>query len=373
MSIPFPNPIYVTKTTLPPLANYTNQLADIWANNWVTNNGPKTKELSRRLEEYLGVPNCAVVNNGTIALQIAIRALGLSGSVITTPFSYVATTNALLWEGIAPLFVDVEPDTFTLDPALVEAAIRPDTTGILATHVYGYPCHHAALQDIANRHGLKLIYDAAHAFGVEFKGESIIQWGDASTLSFHATKVFHTIEGGGIVTSDDRTHLTVDRMRAFGHVGRDYYEMGINGKNCELHSAMGLLNLDLFKANVAARRRISERYVELLAEAEVRVLTPTDYVGLTYNYGYLPIIFDSYEARERVVAYLNEHNVFPRRYFEPSLNTLPFLADKLRVACPVSERAARTVLCLPLYPDLPPDHVTRIAELVRQSLKTVPA
>ena len=370
MTSPFNQPIHVTKTTLPPLAEYTNQLADVWANNWVTNNGPKTKELSRRLEDYLGVPNCAVVNNGTIALQIAIRALGLSGSVITTPFSYVATTNALLWEGIDPIFTDIEPETFTLDPTLVEAAIRPDTTGILATHVYGYPCQHSALQDIADRHGLKLIYDAAHAFGIEVEGESILQWGDASTLSFHATKVFHTIEGGGIVTADAATTLTVDRMRAFGHVGRDYYEMGINGKNCEFHSAMGLLNLDLFEAKVAARRRISERYAELLAEAEVRVLTPTDYDGLTYNYGYLPTIFDNYEARERVVSYLNDHNVFPRRYFEPSLNSLPFLADDLRVACPVSERAARTVLCLPLYPDLPLDHVTRIADLVVTALKT---
>ena len=363
------SPIYVSRPALPPRANYQQYLDRIWGNRRVTNNGPLCRELELRLAERFASPHLSFVTNGTVALQLMLRANALTGGVITTPFSYVATTNALLWEGLRPDFVDIEPHTFCLDPELVEAAIRPDTTAILATHVYGFPCQHERLGEIARRHGLQLFYDAAHAFDVRLNGEAIVGWGDASTLSFHATKVFHTGEGGAVVCSNAEALLTLNRQRAFGHEGRDYLTVGINGKNSELHAAMGLANLTVVDEQREHRRVLSERYIDALADLpQLRCIDVRNYPGLEHNYGYFPIIFADPIQRERTVAVLEAEQVYPRRYFEPSLNELPFLDRELRVPCPVSERAARTALCLPLYADLPAEQVDRIASLVRKSL-----
>jgi len=365
----FGEPIPVTKTTLPNLNSFHRKLEEIWDSKWVTNNGPNLRELERRLAERFSVDQCLVTTNGTISMQLALRSLGVTGSVITTPFSYVATTNVLLYDDLEPIFVDVEPRYFTLDPSLVEAAIRDNTTAILATHVYGYPCLNEELQAIADRHGLKLIYDAAHAFDIEKDGKSILTWGDASTLSFHATKSFHTIEGGAVICKTASDTERVDRLRSFGHVGRDYREMGINGKNSELHAVIGLLNLDLLAENLAARKAISQRYEKQLTGVEVRCLTPDGYENMRYNYSYFPIVCKDESQREAIVNYLNDRNVWPRRYFEPSLNQLPFLKGSIS-NCPVSEEASRTVLCLPLYPALPLEHVDIIAGMVREATIT---
>ena len=360
-------PIQVTKTYLPALEEYAALLQHVWDRQWVTNGGPLVLQLEAELSQRLEVP-LHLVSNGTVALQLAIRALGLTGSVITTPFSYVATTNVLLWENLRPIFVDVEASWFTLDPKLVEAAITPDTTAILATHVYGYPCQHERLAETARRHGLALLYDAAHAFDVQLDGRSILEWGDVSTLSFHATKVFHTIEGGGVLTRDAELLGRMDLLRTFGHIGRDHYSAGINGKNTEFHAAIGLLNLPQLAPNRRARKLISDRYRMLLSDLPLRSLDPADYPGLTYNYAYFPVFCPDTECREALIAALNANNIFPRRYFEPSLNELDFLADELRVSCPVSEHAARTVVCLPLYPDLPLEDVDRIGTIIQQTM-----
>ncbi len=247
--------------------------------------------------------------------------------------------------------------------------MRPDTTAILATHVYGYPCDHAALAEIADRHGLLLLYDAAHAFDVSVAGQSILSWGDASTMSFHATKVFHTIEGGAVVTENDAFSRQLDLLRSFGHAGRDYFTLGINGKNSELHCGIGLLNLPRLPANCDARARISNTYHRLLAGLPVRTLDPNDYPGLKYNYAYFPVFFRDLETRERITLLLNAEEVYPRRYFEPSLNELPFLAKELQASCPVSEHASRTALCLPLYPDLAQKDVRRICAIITQAFE----
>ena len=332
--------------------------------------GPLVLELEATLSKRLEAP-LQLVGNGTVALQLAIHALELTGSVITTPFSYVATTNVLLWENLHPVFVDVEPNWYTLDPDLVEAAITPDTTAILATHVYGYPCQHAQLVAIARRHGLALIYDAAHAFDVRVDGQSVLQWGDISTLSFHATKVFHTIEGGGVLTDDPVLLERLDLLRTFGHVGRDHRSQGINGKNTEFHAAIGLLNLPRLAANRVARKAISDRYRSLLTDLPLRPLDPVDYPGLEYNYAYFPVFCPDTDCRELLIEALNAEQVYPRRYFEPSLNELDFLTDAQRASCPVSEHASRTVVCLPLYPDLALDDVDRICAIIHQSMVTV--
>lgn len=360
-------PIQVTKTYLPTLEEYSALLETVWESQWVTNGGPLVRQLEATLSGRFAA-STQVVSNGTVALQLAVRALELSGSVITTPFSYVATTNALLWEQLTPLFVDVEPEWFTLDPSLVEDAIRDDTTAILATHVYGYPCQHRRLAEIAQRRGLALIYDAAHAFDVCVGGQSVLGWGDISTLSFHATKVFHTIEGGGVVTRDAALADKVDLLRTFGHRGNAYLDVGINGKNTEFHAAVGLLNLSKLEANRGARRRISDTYRELLTKLPLRTLDPDRYPDLDYNYAYFPVFCNSEAAREEIIDRLNERQIYPRRYFDPSLNELPFLSEESRCSCPVSERAARTVVCLPLYADLAMDDVQRICSIIRKSV-----
>jgi dTDP-4-amino-4,6-dideoxygalactose transaminase len=280
--------INVTKSYLPPLEEYVGYLRGIWERGHLTNAGPLVVELEQRLKDYLGVKHCFYVNNGTIALQIAIKALKLEGEVLTTPFSYVATTSSLVWEGCSPVFVDIDPVTLCIDPAKLEAAITPRTTAIMATHVYGNPCDVEAIAAIATRHGLRVIYDAAHAFGVEYKDQSVLNYGDISTLSFHATKLFHTVEGGAIITNDDEVAHRISYMRNFGHNGPEaFWGVGVNGKSSEFHAAMGLCVLPQVDNLVRRRREISERYDRILANTAI--VRPQLQPGTTrYTYSYYP-------------------------------------------------------------------------------------
>lgn len=339
------DPIMVTRATLPPLEDYVGYLRQIWQTHSLTNNGPLVQELEQRLRDHLGSPHLWLVNNGTTALQIAIKALGLDGEIITTPFSYVATTGAILWENCTPVFVDVRPGDLTIDAGQIEAAITPRTRAILATHVYGFPCDVAAIETIARRHELKVIYDAAHSFGCRLDGRSLATYGDVSCLSFHATKLFHTVEGGAIVINGDPALAERIRlMRVFGHHRDDHRCLGINGKNTEFHAAMGLCNLPRVDANLSLHRAQHENYSRLLMGRPLR-LPRSQAKNLDYNHAYFPVLLPNEAALQRGVTALAALNIHPRRYFYPSLNRIPYINGQ---RCPVSEEAAHTVLCLPM-------------------------
>lgn len=340
-------------------------LEQIWQSGQITNNGSLCRDLAAKLKSRLDVPYVELVSNGTLALQLAIKALDLQGEIITTPYSYVATTNAILWEGCEPVFVDIEPRSFCIDPDLIEGAITDKTSAILATHVYGYPCDVARIQAIADRHGLKVIYDAAHAFGVKLNNQSLLEHGDCSALSFHATKLFHTGEGGAVICKHADVAERVSLMSKFGHIGEDnYLELGINAKMSELHAAMGLVVLPKIDEIIAARQQYSAWYDELLDGVPVQ--RPVEPSGLQYNYAYYPVVFNSHEIMTKVRKRLMDHDIGPRRYFHPSLNTLPFLKSHLRRDCPVSESIATRVLCLPLYVGMEHGVIAEIAQHVRQ-------
>ena len=318
------------------------------------------QELEAKLKAYLGVKHLFFVSNGTIALQIAIKALDLHDEVITTPFSYVATTSSLVWEGCQPVFVDIDPNTLCIDPDLIEAAITPRTTAILATHVYGIPCDVEKIRSIAEKHHLNVIYDAAHTFAVKYLGKSLVSYGDISTLSFHATKIFHTVEGGAIITDDDELAHKISYMRNFGHKGQeDFWGVGINGKNSEFHAAMGLCNLPHVPEIMAARKLICELYDELLAGSGLtRPIIPE---GTDYNYAYYPVLFPSEDALIQVRDRLNEIQIYPRRYFYPSLNDLPYVKQS---PFPIAETASPCVLCLPLYLELTISEIDKIMLII---------
>ncbi len=358
--------IPVTKTLLPPLQDYVQYLERIWQNGWITNSGELSVQLGEQLRAYLAVPNLELVANGTLALQLAIRALGLSGEIITTPYSYVATTSAIVWEHCDPVFVDIDPDTLCIDPSKIEAAITSRTSAILATHVYGYPCDVEAIRQIAERHGLKVIYDAAHAFGVKLNGQSLVNFGDISTLSFHATKLFHTAEGGAVICRDAAVMRTVELMRQFGHEGEDeYLSCGVNAKISELHAAMGLCLLPQVPDVIAERRLICAQYdARIPVEVCKRPRMPD---GLEYNYSYYPVLFSSHDIMMRVRGALIAQNIMPRRYFYPALNTLPWLRADLRKCCPVAEDIALRVLCLPVYSGLALEDTERISHIVNEA------
>lgn len=348
---------------MPPLNEYSKYLEKIWQTANVTNRGPYVLELEEKLKDYLGVNHLLFVSNGTIALQIAIKALNLKGSIITTPFSYVATTTSILWEDCKPVFVDIEPRTFCIDPQKIEAAITPETTAILATHVYGYPCDVEAIKEIADKYNLKVIYDGAHAFGVNLKGRSILNYGDISTLSFHATKLFHTIEGGAIICNDDSISQKIKLYHQFGHIGDDYFSMGINGKNSELHAAMGLCNLPLIKEFILERKHISELYDSELIP--LGLSRPEQPANVAYNYSYYPVICKSEEQLLKIRKLLLDAQINTRRYFYPSLNNLSYNKGE---ACPVSEDISKRVLCLPLFQGLQEEDIKRICEIIRQGV-----
>lgn len=356
--------INVTKTFLPPFEDYVDRLRQAWERCHLTNNGPLAQELEAKLREHLGVKHLLFVSNGTIAIQLGLRALDLTeGEVITTPFSYVATTSSLLWERCVPVFVDIDPRTLCLDPHRIEAALTPRTRAILATHVYGIPCDVEAIETIARRHDLRVLYDAAHAFGVGYRGRSLLSFGDISTLSFHATKLFHTVEGGAIITHDDTLAKKLSLLRSFGHVGDDHFQLGINGKSSEMHAAMGLCVLPHVPALIEARKRICDLYDACLQGSLVE--RPTVPAGTDYNYAYYPILLPSEAALLEVREALHRIQVQPRRYFYPSLNQLPYVQG---APCPVSEKAAQRALCLPLYPELPEADVRRISDVVVATL-----
>lgn len=339
--------INVSKTFLPPLDEYQAQLTRIWENGWITNNGQLLLELEEALRIRLHAKHLLVCSNGTIALQIALKALAISGEVITTPFSYVATTTSILWENASPVFVDILDNNFCIDPGKIEAAITAKTSAILATHVYGYPCDVVAIEKIALKYNLKVIYDAAHAFGTSLNGTSIYNYGDVSTCSFHATKIFHMAEGGCVTTNNAELARQLGLYRSFGHIGDDYYSIGINAKNSELHAAMGLCNLKYIDQIQATYKQKWEFYKTNLVSAHLQLLEIA--ATINYNYSYFPLVFGSASQCDRVIAGLKENDIFPRRYFYPSLNQLNYVQYQ---PCPVSESIAERVICLPLYYDL---------------------
>jgi dTDP-4-amino-4,6-dideoxygalactose transaminase len=356
--------IPVTKPFLPPIDEYQQYVQGIWERNWLTNNGPLVIELESKLKEKLKLEHLLYVTNGTVAIQMAIKALGLKGKIITTPFSYVATTSSIVWENCEPVFVDIDPDTCNIDPSKIEAAITPNTTAILATHVYGNPCDVEAIEEIAKRKNLKVIYDGAHAFNVKYKGKPIFEWGDISTCSFHATKLYHTIEGGLVVTKDADILSTLSYLRNFGHDGYERFAMlGINGKNSEFHAAMGLANLKHIDDIIKKRRKLSEYYDTFLSKFSGR--KPSQHSGAEYNYSYYPVIFESKDSLLQAVDLLQKEMIYPRRYFYPSLETLPYIASKGQ--CEHASSIAERVLCLPLYDTLTEKDIDRIFNLILQS------
>lgn len=357
--------VNVVKAFLPPKEDYDAYLDIIWDNHWLTNNGPLVQKLEEQLKYTLSCEQLLFVGNGTIALQIAIKGLGIKGEVLTTPYSYCATTTSLLWENCVPIFVDINEHDCNIDASLIEAQITEKTSAILATHVYGNPCDVIEIERIAKKHHLKVIYDAAHAFGVKIDGKSLLGFGDVATCSFHATKVYHTIEGGAIICNDLELNRKMALLRSFGHVNDDYLTIGINGKNSEFHAAMGLCNLKYVDGLIKKRGELTALYDSLLDFSKMRrPFSKTK--GLTYNNAYYPVIFQSGEVTTAVIEALNKANIFPRKYFYPSLNTLNYVESK--TPCPISEEIVHRVLSLPLYPDLEESIVRKIAEIINKTV-----
>jgi len=355
--------IHVTKTYLPGLQKYVELLSEVWERNYVTNNGPLATKLEQRLVEYLDEPYFSWMSNGTIALQIALESYKLEGNILTTPFTYVATANSIVWQKCVPIFVDIEEDGFSIDPAKLDNAITPDTCAILAVHVYGYPCDVDALATYSEKMGLKLIYDASHTFGCKYRGRALAGYGDLATLSFHATKVYHTIEGGGIVSHNTELATKIKLSTTHGHAFEEYLQVGINAKNSELHAGIGLLNLDTLEEVILGRKGIFNQYLEAFSNTGLFMLDPANYQDFEYNYAYAPVLFNSEEELLNIIEELNQHNIFPRRYFYPALNTLPYLNPN---SCPRSESVAKRMLCLPLYHDLEPENVDLVISVVKK-------
>lgn len=356
--------INVTKTFFPPINEYQQQLQRTWANQWLTNRGELVLELEQKLKDYLSVSNILIMTNGTIPLQIALKLLGNQGEIITTPFSYVATTAAIVWENCTPVFVDINPEYLTIDETKIETAITPKTTAILATHVFGNPCNVEAIEVIAKKHNLKVIYDAAHCFGVNYNNKSIFDYGDVSTCSFHATKLFHTGEGGSIFCNDEQTRTKIFYSHNFGHNGPlDFHGLGVNGKISELQAAMGLAVFPYMKMIIEERKKVVDFYKENLDFSKlnsIKIRENTD-----WNYSYYPIIFDSETTLLKVQKALNDERIFPRRYFYPSLNTVEYCkGNKMSV----SEKVAESVMCLPLYVGLLPNELETICKTIRNNL-----
>ncbi len=354
--------IHVTKSFLPQLAEYNAYLETIWdTSGQLTNQGPLVIQLEEVLESYLKVKNLHFVANGTLALQLAIKALGIdAGEIITTPFSYVATTNSILWEGCKPVFVDIDPTALCIDPAKIEAAITKNTKAILPVHVFGRPCNIEEIDRIAKKHKLKVIYDGAHAFGVDYKGKSLLSYGDITICSHHATKLFHTIEGGCLVVKDDDINRKVELMKRFGHNGDDYQMLGINAKANELQAAMGLCNIKYVDSNIKKRKIIYDLYNQLLSKSKLTL--PNEETGYTPNYAYYNVLFDSETQLLNTVKLLNDNSIYPRRYFYPSLNKLPYINDAAK--CPISEDISSRSLCLPFYTELDEEVVSTIADII---------
>ncbi|WLD59427.1 DegT/DnrJ/EryC1/StrS family aminotransferase [Salinispirillum sp. LH 10-3-1] len=359
--------IPVTKPYLPSREKLNKYIDGIYERNWLTNNGPLVQELTKRLEEYLGVENLLLISNGTLALQIAYRALGINepangkpAEAITTPFTFVATSSSLKWEGVNPVFVDIDKDTWNLDPELIEEAITPQTRAIVPVHVFGNPCDVEAIHEIAERHQLKVIYDAAHAFGVNYRNESVLKWGDAATLSFHATKVFHTIEGGAIVFKHKKDLEKAKALINFGITGPDQIsELGINAKMSEFNAAMGLCVLDDIIHVFQDRKERYERYMgRLSSRLERQCLNEHS----SLNYSYIPILLDEENVLKDTLEVFSDNDIYPRRYFYPSLNNIDISSSCLTL--PISESVSSRVLCLPIYSTLKAEDIDGISNIV---------
>lgn len=360
------NKIFVTKSFLPPKEDFYHYIDSVYAEGKLTNQGPLLLELEDKLSHYLGIDFelFHYVTNGTIAIQIALNALDIKdGEIITTPFSYVATTSSILWERCTPVFVDIEPNNFTIDPSKIEQAITPQTKAILAVHVFGYACEIETIQKIADKYNLKVIYDAAHAFGSFYQNKSLLNFGDISTCSFHATKLFHTIEGGAIIANNEELSKKIELIKRFGHNGDNHYELGINAKQSEIHAAMGLANYPYINEIIKKRKTISHKYDEFLSNLVQRPAVQKD---LDYNYAYYPVVFKSEKELLSIFAALEKEEIYPRRYFYPSLNTLPYLANQQ--SCPISEDISSRIACLPLYPELETRHIEKICRIIKKHL-----
>jgi dTDP-4-amino-4,6-dideoxygalactose transaminase len=367
-------PIYVTRPDMPPLVYYTDKLKQIWESRWLTNDGQFNQELERRLTEYLGIKNCSLVSNGTLALMIGLRSLNLKGEVITTPFSFVATAHSIAWNGLEPVFCDIEDETFNIDPEMIEEKITPRTSAILPVHVFGNPCEVERIEEIAERHDLKVIYDAAHAFGTQYKDRSVLKYGDLSALSFHATKVFNTVEGGALVTEDADLKKKFDQLRNFGfseEVTVD--DVGLNAKMNEFMAAYGLLELEQIGEEIKKRREISRTYHDLLDGIDGISLMSRDNIP-SHSNPYFPIILDSNEDerfRDEVYRGLKKKGIHAKRYFYPLISEMgPYRSlpssdpQKLLVSKTISEN----ILCLPIYGELTLRTVEDIVRMIKKIL-----
>lgn len=357
--------IPVTKAFIPPLESYNTIVRQAFESGWLTNRGELVRKLEKVISERLGVSRFIAMNNGTVPLQIALSILGKRGEIITTPFSYVATTSSIVWQDCTPVFVDIDADYLTIDERKIEAAITDKTTCILATHVFGNPCNIEAIQSIARKHNIHVIYDAAHCFGVRYQGKSIFEFGDVSTCSFHATKLFHTGEGGAFFSNNLDLQREAFSRHNFGHKDDvTFHGIGINGKMSELQAAMGLAVFPHLDHIIAERRRIVEQYDDHFVDSEIVTLQLRE--GAEWNYSYYPVVFPNESALNICTEILRAQNIIPRRYFYPSLNTLPYVKGQ---SMPVSESIASRVLCLPLYPGLNGANVNAIAAAVKSSLE----
>jgi dTDP-4-amino-4,6-dideoxygalactose transaminase len=365
------NKIFVTQPSLPPLSEFTELLEQIWENKILTNKGPFYRKLEKEISDYLGVKHITLFTNGTLALLTALQALEVKGEVITTPYSFIATTNALWWNNIKPVFVDIEPETFNLDPSKIEAAITSKTTAILPVHVYGNPCNVGEIQKVADKYGLKVIYDACHTFGVTIHDVPVLNFGDLSVMSFHATKVFNTFEGGAIVCHDEAMKTRVDQLKNFGITSETtVVAPGINGKMNEVQAAMGLLQLRYIDKNIEIRKQITDKYRELLADIP-GISFLNDFPDVKHCYSYFPVIVDKSKygiSRDILYENLKKQNIHCRRYFYPLINQFPIyhgLESGLPGKLPVAEAAAQKIICLPIYPALSFETIEYICELIK--------
>jgi dTDP-4-amino-4,6-dideoxygalactose transaminase len=356
--------INVTKTYLPNINKYKSYIDEIYASGQVTNNGQLVKRLEKRLSEYLGVKNLILVANGTVALEIAYRTLELKGFAITTPFSFVATTSSLVTNGLLPIFADIDPQTLNIDPKMIEEQITPNTSAIVATHVFGNPCDVEAIEEIAKKHNIKVVYDGAHTFGVNYKNKNIANYGDITTLSFHATKLFHTIEGGAIIINDDALVQKARYLINFGIKNQEEIpHLGTNAKMNEFEAAMGLCVLDDIEEIKAKRKTISDTYKK---ELKGLVTFQEQNENASENYSYVPVVFKSEEELLKVQKALNEKQIFPRRYFYPSLDTLTYIEPKQE--CKISRDISKRILCLPIYAELEKDVQYTIVKTIKENL-----
>jgi dTDP-4-amino-4,6-dideoxygalactose transaminase len=340
--------ITVTRAYLPSEERLQQKLQEVWQSGILTNNGPQLRELERRLNKVLDTKGLQIVSNGTIAIQLALRALGVKGKVLTTPYSYVATTNSILWEYCEPVFIDIDPFDFNVNVDLIEAKLKSGASAMLFTHVYGLPCNVERISALSEKYAVPVIYDAAHAFGVRIHRQSVLNYGDVSTLSFHATKIFHMVEGGAMVAGNQKLFDELFLYKSFGHIGDTYFQLGINGKTSEVHSAVGHCVLDDISEIMTKRKKQWLYYFEKLnALQQFQLLQIPDHVE--YNYSYFPVVLPSEDFLKKKMELFRENDILPRRYFYPSLNELPFVDP---CDCPVSSAVSRKVICLPLYHDL---------------------